>query len=278
MENNNWSSIQGSSSAPYINSLLTNAQASWCTNYYDNPAMNHPSEPNYIWLEAGTDTFSDDNNSFSCDCDPSASNSTSSTAHLATQLTTAGKTWRSYAENVSGTSCPIATSGTYAPKHVPFLFFQDIVGSPPSTTAATCISHVKPYTQLATDLTAGTVAQYNFITPNLCDDMHGAVSCLTNLISDGDTWLSHQIPMIMASDAYKNNGAIFITWDESEGGEFPIGMIVLSPKAKGNGYQSTARYYHSSMLRTVEEVFGLSPYLGDAANQSSLSDLFTSFP
>jgi hypothetical protein len=278
MENNNWSSIKGSSSAPYINGLLTNAEASWCTNYYDNPNADHPSEPNYVWLEAATDNFSDDSDTFSCDCNPTASNSTASTAHLATMLTAKGLKWRDYAEGITGNDCPISSSGLYATKHVPFLFFQDIVGNPPSSTNSTCQANIRPYTELATDLTAGTVAQYNFISPNLCDDMHGATGCPSDLINAGDTWLSQQIPAIMASNAYKNNGAIFITWDESEGGEQPIGMIVLSPKAKGNGYQSTTKYYHSSMVRTVEDVFGLTPLIADAANQPNLSDLFKSFP
>jgi hypothetical protein len=59
MENNSWSSIQGSGSAPFINGLLTDAEASYATQYYDNPPGHHPSEPNYVWLEAATDTFSD---------------------------------------------------------------------------------------------------------------------------------------------------------------------------------------------------------------------------
>ncbi len=75
----------------------------------------------------------------------------------------------------------------------------------------------------------------------------------------------------------ENGGAIFITWDESEGGENPIGMIVLS-FAKGSGYQATTKYYHSSMVRTVQEIFGLTPLLNDAANQPGLSDLFTAYP
>src|SRR5690349_25116799 len=53
MENQNWSNIKGSSNAPYINSLLTNSQASYAKAYF-NPPGNHPSEPNYIWIEAGT--------------------------------------------------------------------------------------------------------------------------------------------------------------------------------------------------------------------------------
>jgi hypothetical protein len=271
MENHNWSQIQGSSSAPYINSLLTNAQASWCSSYYDNPNSQHPSEPNYIWLEAGTNALSD--HTFSTDNDPSASNS-SAQPHLGSLMTAKGVSFKNYAEDADGTTCPIASSGSYAVKHVPLAFFQDIVGKPPSATNTTCKQHIVPYTQLATDLTGGTVAQYNFISPNLCNDMHD--TCTGDAIKQGDDWLKAQIPIIMGSNAYKNDGAIFITWDESEGGEFPIGMIVLSPLAKGNGYQSTKKYFHSSMVRTVQEVFGLSPMLNDAANQLDLSDLFTS--
>ena len=51
MENHNWSDIKGSASAPYINSLL--AKGAHAEKYYDNPNSVHPSEPNYIWLEAG---------------------------------------------------------------------------------------------------------------------------------------------------------------------------------------------------------------------------------
>jgi hypothetical protein len=142
-----------------------------------------------------------------------------------------------------------------------------------------CTDHVKPYPQLHTDLQNNTVAQYNFITPNLCDDMHGnGLSCPLDTVASGDTWLSKEVPLILASQAYMDGGALFITWDESEGGEYPIGMIVLSPLGKGNGTMVTTQYFHSSMVRTVEEIFGLSPLLNDAANQPDLADLFTTFP
>jgi len=279
MENENWSNIYQSAQAPYINGLLTSAQASYATNYFDNPSADHPSEPNYVWLEAATDKFSDDNDTFSCDCDPSATNSTASTAHLATLLTAKGLSWREYAEGITSGTCPIASSGQYACKHVPFIFFRDVVGSPPSATSASCGPHMFAFSDLAGHLTSGNVASYSFITPNLCDDMHGNSGCPgTAEITQGDTWLQNNLPVIMASDAYKNGGAIFITWDESEGGEVPIGMIVISPFAKGHGYSNTLKYFHSSTVRTVQEIFGLTPLLADAANQLDLSDLFSVFP
>jgi hypothetical protein len=269
MENNDWSSITPAL-APYIHSLLP--MASYCTSYYDNPSAQHPSEPNYVWLEAGN------NLGITSDADPSATHLVTG-PHLASLMNTAGVTWREYAEGITTGTCPVTSSGFYAAKHVPFVFFSDIVGTTPSTTAANCVGHMKNYADLHADLTNNAVAQYNFITPDLCNDMHGAPGCPgTNEVTQGDTWLSTEIPLIMASQAYKDDGAIFITWDESELGEFPIGMIVLSPLAKGGGYTSSTKYYHSSMVRTVQEVFGLVPLLNDAANQPDLSDLFTTFP
>ena len=268
MENHNWSDIKGSSSAAYINSLLS--QAAHAENYYENPSAVHPSEPNYIWLESG------DNLGITTDNDPPLNYQTT-TNHLVTLLANAGVSWHAWVEGIDGKSCPIHTNGLFAPKHTPMLFFSDVVGSPPSTTAPDCIANIRPYTELSTALKGNTVAQYNFITPNLCDDMHNPTGCASNQISNGDTWLSTEVPKILASKAYADNGALFITWDESEMGEHPIGMIVLSPLAKV-GYSNSIQYYHSSMLRTVEEIFSIKPLLRDASVRPSLSDLFTTYP
>ena len=269
MENHNWSTLKGSASAPYLNNTLL-PMASHAEHYQNAPGI-HPSEPNYLWMEAGTNFgVTNDNN-------PS-SNHQSTTQHLVTLLQNAGYTWKSYAEGASGTKCPLTNSGLFAPKHVPFLYFDDVTNTL-SSTSQNCIDHVRPFTELATDLQNNTVANYNFITPNLCDDMHNSSGCATtDSIKNGDTWLSHTVPMILASQAYRSGGVLFITWDESESGDHPIGMIVLSPFAKGGGYSNAISYTHSSLLRTNEEIFHLTPYLGDAANATDLSDLFQSFP
>src|SRR6478752_4242836 len=98
MENHNWSQIKGSSSAPYINNTLL-PMASRAEQYY-NPTGLHPSAPNYLWLEAGTNFgIRNDNN-------PS-SNSQSSTAHLATLLKNANISWKSYQEDIAAGTCPL---------------------------------------------------------------------------------------------------------------------------------------------------------------------------
>jgi len=120
------------------------------------------------------------------------------------------------------------------------------------------------------------VARYNFITPNLCNDTHDSCGPLYNPVRQGDTWLAAEVPKILASAAYRNNGALLITWDEgSEGSDAgPIGMIVVSPLARGGGYFNNVHYTHGSTLRTIQEIFGVAPLLGDAANATDLSDLF----
>src|SRR5216117_1352847 len=94
MENTDWSSIKGSSSAPYINSLLLTA--AHAEQYY-NPPNNHPSLPNYLWLEAGT------NFGISSDPDPSGPYQPPaqhpSSPHLANLLDTAGISWKTYQED-----------------------------------------------------------------------------------------------------------------------------------------------------------------------------------
>jgi len=268
MENHNWSAIKNSPSAPYINNTLL-PRASYAEQYY-NPLGNHPSEPNYLWLEAGSNFgVSDDNN-------PGV-NHQGTTQHLVTLLNDAHISWKSYQEDISGKVCPLTGNGLYAPKHNPMVFFDDVTNTN-EPHSSYCIAHIRPYRELATDLQQQTQARYNFITPNLCDDMHDTCAPLFDSVKQGDTWLAQNLPPILNSQAYKDGGIVFITWDEGEGGDGPIGMIVLSPDAKGGGYSNTIHYTHSSTLRTLEEIFGVKPLLGDAVNATDLRDLFKTFP
>jgi photosystem II stability/assembly factor-like uncharacterized protein len=269
MENQSWSAIKGSASAPYINNTLLPI-ASHAEQYY-NPPNNHPSEPNYLWLEAGT------NFGITNDNDPSL-NHQSTTSHLVTLLNNAGISWKAYEEGISGTVCPLTSTSLYAVKHNPMVYFDNVTGTN-NANSAYCIAHERPYSELASDLQNNSAARYNFITPDECDDMHNSSGCATgNQIWNGDAWLSHEVPKILNSQAYRNGGVLFITWDEAASGDGPIGLLALSPTARGHGYSNTIYYTHSSLLRTLEEIFGVSPFLGDAANATDLRDLFTSLP
>lgn len=269
MENHNWADVFGSTSAPYLNQTLL-PRASYARHYFNPPGL-HPSEPNYLWLEAGSNLGVND------DSDPIAHHF-STDQHLVALLKKAGISWKAYQEDIPGTDCPLRGVNLYAPKHNPFVYFDDVTGAN-DPSSAECIVHVRPYGELARDLDADTVAAYNFITPNLCNDMHNVSGCPTgDAVKNGDDWLSREVPKLLASKAYQRGGALFITWDEGEGSDGPIGMIVLSPFAKGGGYANDLSYTHSSTLRTFQEIFAVGPALGDAAHATDLSDLFRQFP
>jgi phosphatidylinositol-3-phosphatase len=273
MENHDPKSIIGKNSrASYINTTLVPISAQ-ATNFNDELPLAVPSEPHYLWMEAGTNQFSD--HKFLTDSDPSPANSTKSTDHLVTQIKNAktGVTWMTYQEGQDSETgaCPIVSSGFYAAKHNPFVFFQDVSGSPPAKTNGYCAAHTRPLSLLAKDLDANTVESYVFITPNLCHDMHGAFGCpLGNSIKLGDDWLRANLPKLIQW-VTKHAGVIFITWDEGENTR-TMPFLALGPGVKAN-YSGKVPYNHGSIVKSVEEIFSL-PVLPAVAKNSDLADLF----
>jgi hypothetical protein len=292
MENHNWTGnnsgakfgdpdIKGSPLAPYANGQLLDTSAH--AEQYYNPPGNHPSQPNYLWLEAGT------NFGVLADTQPGQPQLVTH-QHLVRELEEAGISWTAYAEPDFGSAvfdnCPLDFSYLDV-EHLAFVYFSDVNHGLHSTSAE-CIKHVRPYYQLATDLANQTSAQYNFIVPNVCHDGHEGVSPCDALESKdntlrGDTWLKQNVPLILNSAEYQRGGALFIIWDEGEDSgpysDGPIGMFLLSPFAKGGGrtaYSNSVHYDHSSTLKTLQEIFGVGPLLGGAANPATndLSDLF----
>lgn len=266
MENESADAIYGSVDAPYINKTLLPSSASASAFADELPTL--PSEPHYVWMEAGTNVFSD--HAFTTDDSPSAANSTASTQHLVTQIRAAGRglDWMSYQQGMVSGECPVVGAGVYVPRHDPTLFFQDVSGAPPSGGNAYCASHHRPLSELAGDLAAGRVASYVFITPDLCHDMHGSPLCPSTAdIRAGDDWLASALPPLIAYVG-AHGGVIFITWDEGS----PLPFIAVGPHVKA-GYRSNVPFHHGSMLKTVEEILQL-PILPTVQNVSDLSDLF----
>ncbi len=121
-----------------------------------------------------------------------------------------------------------------------------------------------PLSQLGADLGSGSVPNYVWITPNMCNDMHDCS------IATGDTWLSQQVPAILNSTAFRNGGVLFITWDEGStnagcctnaaGGR--VATLVISPLGR-TAFQSSVAETHYSLLKTIEDSWNL-PRLGGA--------------
>ncbi|HET9992712.1 MAG TPA: alkaline phosphatase family protein [Kofleriaceae bacterium] len=261
MENHSRHQIYGNTDAPFINRL---AKPAALANGYHDPYV-HPSEANYLWMVSG------ENFGVLDDDDPS-SHHFDSKSHMADQLEMGGVSWKSYQESM-GSPCGLVSHGRYAAKHNPFVFFDDVNGWDGSQFARSqrCIDHVVDYSQLDKDIAANKLPRYVFITPNLDDNMHDGS------IAEGDAWLAHEIPKIMATDAYQNGGAIFLLWDE--GGGTPANddppFMVLSPNAKA-GFTSNVDYDTSSYVKTVESVLGLGslPCDLEASSVNTMADLF----
>ena len=98
--------------------------------------------------------------------------------------------------------------------------------------------------------------------------MHGGSGCPgSDDIRSGDDWLAAALPPLIAY-ANANDGVIFIVWDEPVGGSTLIPFVAIGPQVKP-GYASSVRFTHSSLTKTVEEIFGL-PILPDGGLRQRL--------
>jgi hypothetical protein len=257
MENHSYSTIIGSSSAPYINKLA--GECGLASNYHN---ISHPSLPNYIGATSGLSVTAVQ--AFASDCDPSSSCDTSGPS-IFSQVTS----WKTYEESMPS-DCDGSDAGNYAVRHNPPPYY---------TTLSGCSSFDVPYTELGPDLARNTLPSFAFITPNLNDDMHNGT------VAMGDKWLKTHLRSIFRSTAYKSGTvALFITWDEGEGGSSndcptnttdvgcQVATLVVSPSTTP-GTVSNTLFNHYSLLLTSEQLLGVSS-LGQAATATSMRAAF----
>jgi hypothetical protein len=236
---------------------------------------------------------------------------------IAGQLNAKGLTWKGYMGDMGNAAgqpqtcrhppfglpdqTQMARQGDqYAARHNPFVYFHSIVDS------SACQQDDVPLDRLGGDLSsAATTPNYSLITPNLCDDGHDSpcVDGRPGGLVTIDSFLRSWVPRIIASPAYRAGGLLAIIFDESDGsdasaccnepqfpntanngGEFPgpgggrVGTVMLSPYIDPGTIDPTA-YNHFSLLRGVEDIFGLG-HLGYAARPDLGgfgSDLFTCY-
>jgi hypothetical protein len=255
-ENANLDSVVGSSEMPYLNSLI--ADYGLATQYYANT---HPSIGNYFMLTTGqilTDDDSETPASFPVSVD-----------NIARELSANNKTWKAYAEALPYAGYTGGDTGLYAVRHVPFAYFTDVQDS------ASGRARLVPFTQFAADLAAGTLPNFSFVTPDLCNDAHNCA------LSVADKWLETNIAPLLASAPFEGDGVLIITFDESgnddtDGGG-RVATVVVSPAFSKHGYQSAVFYQHQSTLRLMLEGLGVSTLPGSAATAPDMWQFFT-FP
>ena len=234
-ENHEASSIAGNPDAPTFNAL---AHRYATLTKYD--AIGHPSLPNYLALVSGSA------HGIRSDCTDCVVRAHS----LADTLDEAGKTWKTYAEDLPYLGFTGGSSGRYAKKHDPFLYFRDVADSPARRT------RVVPFPRLERDLAARRPPDFALVIPNLCNDMHDCP------VSTGDAWLkAHIVPLLHSPELRAS--VVFVVFDEGTsdtGGGGRVEALALGPTVR-RGSTFTQATNHYGLLRTIEDAWGL-PRLG----------------
>lgn len=254
-ENANYADVVGSSSMPYLNGLMN--KYGLATQYYANT---HPSIGNYFMLTTGQILTNDDSQtpaSFPVSVD-----------NVVRELLAAGKTWKSYAEDLPAAGYTGGDTGNYAVRHNPLAYLTDVQNSSAQS------QNLVPFTEFAGDLASGALPNYSFIVPNLCDDAHDCS------LATADTWLQTNIDPLVANSVFQHDGLLIIVFDESAdditNGGGRIAAALVSPAFSKAAYRSTNLYQHQSTLRLTLEGLGVKTLPGAAANAAAMSEFFAS--
>jgi phospholipase C len=259
-ENHSYNSVIGNSAMPYTNSLAQ--KYALATQYYAN---RHNSLPNYFMLTVGDLVTTND-----------LFTGTVSQNNVVRALTSAGKSWKVYAESLPQPGFTAASNAPYARDHNPFTYFSDVVNTSSQT------ANIVPFTQLATDLQNGTVPDYAMIVPDLSNDGHDcpgeAGNCTdTQKLSNIDDWVKNNIGPLINGSALQNSVLIY-TWDEgdvndmaNQGGH--VATILVSPKVRA-GFQSKTMYQHQSALKLSMQLLGVTDFPGAAASATDMTEFF----
>jgi phospholipase C len=253
MENRSYSQVLGSSGASASAPRLA-AYAKACgvaTNYR---AITHPSLPNYLAATGGTTA------GVTTDCSPASCPVRSQSVFG--QLAAAARSWRGYAEAMAR-PCDSASYGRYAARHNPAVYYTRIRSACRTFDRAMGGASGRFATALANDR----LPAFAFVTPNTCDDGH---DCST---STADRWLGAWLDRIVTSKAYAaGRTAVFVTWDEGVGSDNRVATVVVAPSVPP-GTRAGHSFTHYSLLRTTEQLLGLTP-LRAAARAASMRRAF----
>ena len=246
MENHSYGDIVGSSSMPYLNSLIN--QYGLAQNFIANV---HGSFPDYAMLTTGeliTQAGWGLPNDFPISID-----------NLVRELNAAGKTWKVYAESIPSAGYTGGDVYPYQKVHNPFAYMTDVLNSSAQA------NNIVPFSQFAADLSAGTLPNFAFVVPNAEDDAHdcpgGGSGCTdATILSTADQWLQTNIAPLITNGTFQKDGLLVIWWDEGNGSDTNAGgkvaITMIGPTIKP-GYRSTTLYHHENLLRTIAEGLGL---------------------
>jgi acid phosphatase len=230
----------------------------------------HYSYPNYLAMIAGSDfgthkplLFSDNQRTFNDDSEHRT---------IADLLN-----WKNYAEDYPAS--PTAgkpflgdRKGRYVRKHVPFLSFRRVQNKSfhnvvAVDTHAQDNAFVADIGSFIADPQTHPLPEYMFYSPNLDDDGHDPTSNPQEGLKKASdwlrvfltTWLHFSDTTWVPKDEQMKRTLVIVTFDESEGNSKPERIYTVFLGAMVKPQEITAAYDHYSVLRTIEDNFGLDP-------------------
>jgi hypothetical protein len=249
MENKTRSQVLGAGAAPF-----ESYTAALCGSADDYRSVGSPSLPNYLGMTTGSTQGVHD--------DGAPSGHVITADNLFRQVRAAGGTARTYAESMPS-ACFTSSAGRYAAKHNPAAYLQG------GSDRAACGRDDVPAGSIVdgafiTALRTMTLPTFSFVTPDICDDTHDCS------VATGDRWLRDWVGKITGSRIYAaGRTAVFVVWDE----ETPMPFIAIAPTVD-QGTVTHVALDHYALLRTTEDLLGITSHLGTAGAAPSMRPLF----
>lgn len=250
LENHSYNQVVGNNSMPYFNSLIQSYGLA--RNYF---ATTHPSIGNYFMLTTGRVVSTDD-----------LFAGTVSGDTIVDSLADVNKTWKVYAESLPSVGYLGDSSGWYLKRHNPFAYFDSVRTDPANQ------ARLVPFSEFASDLSAGTLPDFSLVIPNACNDAHDCS------LATADAWLKKNIAPFLASPAFKDDSFLAIVFDEGKesdkqhgGGQDPA--VLVGPQVR-SGFQSGVFYQHQNLLKTILVGLGAKTFPAATAASVPMVDFF----
>ena len=236
LENKSYDTLTGSRNAPYINgTLIPNGKL--FSNYY---APTPGSVKNYLAMTSGL-------------IDVTAARTSDNIFHQLQGLSGSGVSWAEYEEDMPSTCYTGPNIGAYMKGHNPAVAYKDI-----KTDSVVCNAHVLPYS----DFDPTNLPDFAYVVPNEYNDMHTGSTVATE-IQTGDTWLSQNVPAMLA-----NGAEVILTFDEGNSRNEHIVTLEIGAGVPA-GATDGGSYSHYSLLAGLEDAWGV-PRLNAAVNTTPL--------
>jgi phosphatidylinositol-3-phosphatase len=245
-ERQNYSHVMGSGLAPYLDQLATTyGTALHMDAGYDRSC---PGLPGYLLMTSGdTHKVCDDKGPW---------------AHrilgpsIFGQVAAKGRSWRVYAEGMSG-SCARRPSkdGRFPARHAFAAYYAEL--------RSTCATRQLPLGRpdegaLHDDVAAGTLPAYGMVLPDVCHGMYGGKACKGSLVRTGDLWLARWLNVVLHGPDWESGKlVVVVTWNQGSDADNHIPTLVLSPRT--TGVRVTDALTHCSLLRMEQDLLGLTP-------------------